>query len=112
MRWKSLIFYFKGIPKFISGPSDITVTQYQEARFECVIDALPKANLVWLLNGKEITKDDVKFEVNEQTSTYYYIIPKVLTTHGGVYTIKATNDVGENEYKFKLDVFGKLLFET
>lgn len=70
---------------------------------------MPKAKVSWLLNGKELTnKDGVKFEVNQQTQANVLVIPKVLTSHAGTFTVKATNTVGEVEHTFKLDVFGKL----
>jgi hypothetical protein len=96
-----------GAPKFLSQPQDSIVNQDASARFECLIDALPKPKVSWLLNGKELTnKDNVKFEVDQKTSANCLVIPKVLTSHGGTLTVKASNTVGEAEYSFKLEVFG------
>lgn len=68
---------------------------------------MPKAKLTWLLNGKELTnKDNVKFETDAKTSSVFLIIPKVMATHIGSYTIKASNSVGEIEHTFDLGAFG------
>lgn len=91
-------------PKFLSQPSNTVAIQDQPAKFECLIDSLPKAKVTWLLNGKELTnKDNVKVEVDQKTSANILTIPKVLATHCGTYTIKASNPVGEVEHTFSLD---------
>ena len=95
-------------PKFLSQPQNTVAVQDQAAKFECLIDALPKAKVTWLLNGKELTnKDNVKLEVDAKTSANILTIPKVLATHMGSYTIKASNSVGEVEHTFNLDTLGK-----
>lgn len=81
--------------------------QDQQARFECLVDALPKAKISWYLNDKELTaKDGFKFEINAQTSVNSLILPKVTSNHFGKYTIKASNTVGEIEHSFSVDVLG------
>lgn len=94
----------------MTQPQDSIFNQDASAKFECLIDALPKPKVSWLLNGKELTnKDNVKFEVDQKTSANCLVIPKVLTTHGGQITIRASNTVGEAEHSFKLEVFGMYL---
>lgn len=81
--------------------------QDQAAKFECLVDAMPKAKLTWLLNGKELTnKDNVKFETDAKTSAVTLVIPKVMASHIGTYVVKASNNVGEIEHTFILDAFG------
>lgn len=95
-------------PKFLSQPQNTIAVQDQSARFECLIDALPKAKVTWLLNGKELTnKDNVKLETDAKTSANVLVIPKVLASHCGTFTIKASNSVGEVEHSFNLDTLGK-----
>lgn len=68
---------------------------------------MPKAKLTWLLNGKELTnKDNIKFETDAKTSVTFLIIPKVMPSHIGTYTIKASNNVGEIEHSFTFDALG------
>ncbi len=101
-----------GAPKFVSQPQDTVVVQDTSVRFECTIDAVPKPKVSWLLNGKELTaKDNVKFESNAQTQTNALVIPKVSAAHLGTITIKASNQVGEVEFSFKMDVLGMLQYE-
>jgi hypothetical protein len=70
---------------------------------------MPKAKLTWLLNGKELTnKDNIKFETDAKTSVTFLIIPKVMASHIGTYTIKASNNVGEIEHSFTFDALGDL----
>lgn len=81
--------------------------QDQAAKFECLVDSMPKAKLAWLLNGKELTnKDNVKFETDAKTSAVFLVIPKVMASHIGAYTVKASNNVGEIEHTFTLDAHG------
>lgn len=47
----------------------------------------------------------MKFETDVKTSANVLVIPKVLASHAGTITIKASNTVGEVEHSFKLDVF-------
>ncbi|RNA37098.1 muscle M-line assembly unc-89-like, partial [Brachionus plicatilis] len=64
-----------------------------------------KMVLKWYLNDKELTiKDNVKFEVDQKSSTYSLVIPKVQPFHSGTVTIKASNNVGEVEHSFDIDV--------
>ena len=82
--------------------------QDQAAKFECLVDAMPKAKLAWFLNGKELTnKDNVKFETDAKTSAVFLVIPKVVAAHIGTYTVKASNSVGEVEHSFTMDAHGK-----
>jgi hypothetical protein len=58
------------------------------------------------LNGKELTnKDNLKFETDAKTSAVFLVIPKVMASHIGTYTVKASNNVGEIEHSFILDAF-------
>jgi hypothetical protein len=83
----------------------------QSAKFECLIDSLPKAKISWFLNDKELTiKDNVKFENDPKTLSNFLTIPKILPTHLGKYTIKASNNVGEVEHNFELNILGKKVF--
>lgn len=76
-----------------------------------MIDALPKAKVTWFLNGKELSnKDNVKLETDAKTNANVLSIPKVLASHCGAYTIKASNSVGEAEHTFNLGTLGKYRF--
>ena len=62
-----------------------------------------------MLNDKELTlKDNVKFEIDQKTSSNNLVIPKLSpVAHSGKYTIKASNVVGEAEHKFEVEILGK-----
>ncbi len=94
----------------MTAPSDTIAKQDTLARFECLVDAFPKAKIVWQINGRDLTnKDNIKYENDPKTLTNCLVIPKVLSSHGGSYSIKASNSVGESEHVFKLNVYGKTL---
>ena len=91
-------------PKFLTKPENTVGIQDQAIRFECLIDALPKPKLAWLLNGKELTnKDNIKFETDAKSGSNALVIPKIMASHMGTYTIKASNSVGEVEHTFDLN---------
>jgi len=92
----------------LSQPKDAVAIQDTTAKFECIVDSMPKAKVIWLFNEKELTnKDNVKLETDAKTSANYLIIPKVTSNHIGSYTVKALNTVGEISHTFNLDVYGK-----
>ena len=105
------LYQIKGAPKFITKPENTVAIQDQPAKFECLVDANPKAKLTWLLNGKELTnKDNIKFETDAKTSATFLVIPKVMPTHIGTYTVKASNNVGEVEHTFSMEAHGNIFF--
>lgn len=76
----------------------------KEAKFECIIKSNPKPNIIWLLNGKELTaKDGVRIEKDATKDKYTLIFPKVLAAHIGNITVKATNEYGTIEKSCILD---------
>lgn len=89
---------------------DSVAVQDSSIKFDCKIESTPKAKISWFLNGKELTtKDNVKFEYDQKTSTYSLVIPKVLSSHSGIILVKASNSVGDVEHSFNIDVIGKFL---
>ena len=101
------------MPKFVSKPNETIAVIDQPIKLECLVEALPKAKLSWILNGKELTaKDGVKFETDPARTAYYSMtISKVGAVHMGSYTIKASNAVGEVEQTFNLNVLGKFFID-
>jgi hypothetical protein len=91
----------------LTSPSDTVAKQDSLVRFECLVDAFPKAKITWQINGRDLTnKDNIKYENDPKTSINCLVIPKVLSSHGGSYKVKASNSVGEVEHSFKLNVLG------
>ena len=72
---------------------------------------MPKAKISWYLNGKELAiKDNVKFETDPKTASNYLVLPKISQmAHLGKYTVKASNNIGEIEHSFDVDVLGKYM---
>lgn len=91
-------------PYFVSEPQDQKVLKEKEAKFECVVKSNPKPNVIWLLNGKELTaKDGVRIEKDAAKDKYTLVIPKITAAHVGTITVKATNEFGTIEKNVELD---------
>jgi hypothetical protein len=90
-------------PVFEGDLQNQSVLRDKEAKFEVVIKGNPKPNVIWLLNGKELTsRDGVRVEKDVAKDKYSLVIPKV--TAAGSITVKATNEHGTIEKTVELDV--------
>ena len=49
-------YLFSVIPRFVSGPEDLVVTEHKSASFTCQVYP-PKSEVLWLINGKETGKN-------------------------------------------------------
>ena len=60
-----------------------------------------------LLNGRELTnKDGVQIEKDINNDKYTLRIPKLTSTHTGVLSIKATNQIKSIENNLEIKVLG------
>lgn len=92
-------------PVFVVDPADQKVLKDKEAKFECVVKSNPKPNVIWLLNGKELTnRDGVRVEKDAVKDKYTLVLPKVTQAQIGTITAKATNEFGSAEKSCQLDV--------
>ena len=90
-------------PSFEQEPSDQKVLKDKEAKFECLIKANPKPNVIWLMNDKEITaKDGIRVEKDANKDKYSIVVAKVTTMAS--FTVKASNEFGSIEKTCQLDV--------
>ena len=105
-----IISISKGAPRFIKKPADSIAIQEKSVKYEVIVDALPKAMLSLLLDGKEIkTKESAKIDTDAKTGSNFFAINKVSADHVGTYKIKASNKIGEMEHSFELKVFGNTM---
>ena len=89
-------------------PKNTVVVLEQLIKFECLVEAYPKAKVSWIFNQKELSlKDNVKFETDQKTGTNYLIISKANISHSGRYRIIASNLVGSVEHNFNIEILGK-----
>lgn len=92
-------------PKFVSHPNDTAISIDGPLRLDCVVQGNPRPKLTWTVNGRELAaKDGCRFEYDQKTSTDSLVIAKVTNTHAGTYVVKATNNIGESECTFNVDV--------
>jgi len=75
---------------------------------EVTIEANPKPNVVWSLNGKEVTaKDGFKITKDLATNTYSLTILKLNSSvHAGTLTITASNLIATVSHQFYLVILG------
>ena len=101
------------MPKFVKKPTNtyIQLNQISPLKFECSVEALPKAKIDWYQNEKELSgKDGFKIETDLRLGTCNLLISKVnVNAHLGRYTIKAVNTVGTAEHSFELAILGESL---
>lgn len=104
-----------GPPVFVQVPEPLAPTNKDESvRLECIVEAIPKPTISWLINGKELTtKDGVQIEKDVNNNKYALVIPKLnSTTHSGVLTIKASNTIGTAQHEMIISVLGMFLILT
>ena len=93
-------------PKIIDGPHDLGLLKDKEANSTCIIFANPKPTVTWYQNTKQLTtKDGFKFISDDSNNKYTFTIPKLLEKYGGIYTVKASNNYGNVEKTFVIEVF-------
>lgn len=94
-------------PVFVKVPDEVPPTNKEESiRLECTVEAFPKPNVNWFINGKELTaKDGVQIEKDVNNNKYALTIPKANpTAHSGLVTIKATNAIGSAQHELTLSI--------
>ena len=90
-------------PVFQTQLTDQHILKDKEVKFETVVKANPKPNVIWLFNGKELTnRDGARVEKDVAKDKYTLVLPKV--TSVGSITVKATNEFGSAEQTCQLDV--------
>lgn len=109
-KFSILFSYTKtGAPVFVKVPEPLEPIKKEEsAKFECIIEAVPKATVLWLINGKEVTnKDGVQIEKDPANNRYSLLIPKANpVSHHGVISVKATNPIGTAQHDVNLNILG------
>ncbi|XP_054277504.1 obscurin-like isoform X6 [Macrosteles quadrilineatus] len=84
---------------------DTTCTPYEQVELIANILANPRPNITWLA-GNKVVKDDEHsvMDNNTKDEVYKLILKNVGVDDENVYTVKASNNVGESEAKAKLTV--------
>lgn len=66
----------------------------------------PPAVVTWYYEGKELSSDDIIKIDNIDYNTKFFVM-KAKRAHTGKYTIRAKNEVGEDEAEIEISVLGK-----
>lgn len=82
-------------PKFEKLLSDIFVIENDAAVLECTVISMPKPDIKWFHNNKEIIYSERIHSSFKDDGTIKLVIQNVIPDDKGVYTIKATNSSGD-----------------
>lgn len=83
-------------PKFERLLTDILADEGNKIEFICVVSGEPKPLIKWYLNNKEMIENErVKFQQNDSDNSVKLIIENVSIDDKGVYTVKASNTLGD-----------------
>ena len=89
----------------MADETDMTVAVGVKVSFQVRVKGNPSPDVVWTINGKEITKGDVKAESDR--NRHWLSIINTATRHTGTYRVTAVNDWGEDVKDMVLNVLGK-----
>ena len=88
-----------------SGHSDYSVYKGDSVCVEAAVSGYPPPVVTCLFNGEElINNEDVKIEKDK--NKYKMVITKAVIRQSGSYTIRATNEGGQDQKDFTISVLG------
>ena len=104
---RNQIPYFKifSAPLIVADGIDVSVAVGEKVSFQVRVKGNPSPDVVWTMNGQEITKGDVKLESDR--NRHRLSISKTANRHTGTYRVTAVNDWGEDIKEMFLNVLGK-----
>ena len=70
------------------------------------ITGIPEPRVTWTFNGQDVRKD-IDIIIENTGEQHKMTIPKTAVRQTGTYTIKAVNNVGQEERRITLIVLGK-----
>uniref|UniRef100_A0A7E4UTJ6 Immunoglobulin I-set domain protein n=1 Tax=Panagrellus redivivus TaxID=6233 RepID=A0A7E4UTJ6_PANRE len=86
----------------ISSPLIQSALPEGDFKVQCIVDAVPEANITWLHNGKPLIADGVVTTLSNKNQTLF--VKKADESHGGAYTCKAENQVGQTSRKYLVNL--------
>ncbi|XP_049314958.1 titin homolog isoform X14 [Bactrocera dorsalis] len=85
--------YPKRAPQFITPLKEYAVMLGQIARFECIVQSHPTANVTWSRNGVAL-QNSAKYVIEYRNGVCRLTIPQAYPDDAGVYACTATNPLG------------------
>ncbi|XP_037065678.1 myosin light chain kinase, smooth muscle isoform X3 [Peromyscus leucopus] len=82
-------------PWFISKPRSVTASLGQSVLISCAIAGDPFPTVLWLRDGKALSKDTGHFELLQNEDVFTLVLKDVQPWHAGQYEILLKNRVGE-----------------
>lgn len=83
-------------PKFSKLLTDVLVSEGEKVTLECCVTGEPKPEVKWLLNNESIAPENDHFKrTQDDDGNVRLVIASVLPDDKGVYTVKASNKVGD-----------------
>lgn len=97
-------------PIFESLPEDITVTEGEDATFECYISARLLPSIHWYKDDDYIPSDDDEFKQTFDGKVARLFIAETYLDDAGIYRCTAANAIGEVSASAKLVINGQCLY--
>ena len=97
-------------PEFLVPIQDVIVKEGEAVRFDCQVQALPEASLVWYHQDKPLKSDDIYKIIPGEDGQSALVIAEAFPEDSGTYTVKAVNNAGEVSCSANLTVEGWCFF--
>lgn len=93
------------LPHYIKPLQDILLkTEGESAHLTCTVAGKPKPDVVWYFNGRALPIDSKDHTVKSSEGVHTVDIKKVTRQLCGVYTIRATNSLGDSHSTMTLRI--------
>ena len=93
-------------PVFLVPIQDLSIKEGEAARFECQVQCVPEASLVWYFQDKPLKTDDVYQVLPGEEGRSALLIAEAFPEDAGQYKVRAVNDAGEAVCSATLTVEG------
>ncbi|KAG8435260.1 hypothetical protein GDO86_013275 [Hymenochirus boettgeri] len=94
-------------PYFLQAPGDMAAHEGRLCRLDCKVSGLPPPDIMWLLNGKQVTSDSTHKMLVRENGIHSLLIDPLVQADSGTYTCIATNKTGQNSFSLELTVMAK-----
>nr|XP_056720989.1 transmembrane and immunoglobulin domain-containing protein 1 [Euleptes europaea] len=100
-------------PPTLSGEDPPSILEENDVTLNCHIKANPLAQMVWYKDNSTLVLESDRLWISQSINLFQLRIERAQESDGGVYTCKATSDLGTARRDFHLTIeAGKLAFPT
>ena len=98
-------------PVFLVPIQDVTIKEGESARFDCQVQSLPEASVVWYHQDKPLKSDDIYQIIPGEDGQSSLVIAEAFPEDAGEYTVHAVSSAGEATCSAVLTVEGRSLID-